>query len=80
MFLVLLLAWVLKVSSSTLQQEAVHPDTAQPFLDMVRTLALGPVPGWAVLLAVLAFYGWLVHATFRANIDAGEFAHGEVHV
>ena len=45
----------------------------------------GPWPwvqclGWAVLLAVLAFYGWLVHATFRANVDTGEFAHGEVHV
>lgn len=80
MFLVLLLAWVLKISSSTLHQDAIHLDTAQPTLEMVRTLALGPLPGWAVLLAVLAFYGWLVRATFRANVDTGEFAHGEVHV
>jgi uncharacterized membrane protein len=80
MFLVLLLAWVLKISSSKLHQEAAHPDTAQPIMDMVRTLELGPVPGWAVLLAVLVFYGWLAHATFRADADAGEFAYGEVHV
>ena len=80
MFLVLLLAWVLKISSSTLHQEGVHENTVQPILGMIPTLALGPVPGWAVLLAVLAFYGWLVHATFRAHADVGEFAHGEVHV
>lgn len=80
MFLVLLLAWVLKISSSTLHREAAYPNTAQPMMDLVRTLDLGPVPGWAVLLAVLVFYGWLVHASFRAHVDAGEFAHGEVHV
>jgi uncharacterized membrane protein len=80
MFLVLLLAWVLKISSSTLHQEGSPLDTAQSTMDMVRSLALGPVPGWAVLLAVLAFYGWLAHATFRAHADAGELAHGEVHV
>jgi len=49
-------------------------------MDTVRTLELGPMPGWAVLLAVLAFYGWLAHATFRAHADAGEFGYGEVHV
>ena len=57
-----------------------QPDSAHPFQDLVRTLALGPVPGWAVLLAVAVFYGWLVHATFSTNADAGELAHGEVHV
>jgi uncharacterized membrane protein len=80
MFLVLLLAWVLKVSSSTLHPDGVQPDSAHPFQDLVRTLALGPVPGWAVLLTVTVFYGWLVHATFSTNADAGELAHGEVHV
>ncbi len=80
MFLVLLLAWVLKISSSMLQQEGVRLDTAQPFLDVVRASALGPVPGWAVLLAVLAFYGWITLATFSTHVATGELAHGEVHV
>jgi uncharacterized membrane protein len=80
MFLVLLLAWVLKISSSSLHQEGVQLDLAQPTLGMVETLALGPAPGWAVLLAVLAFYGWLTYATFSKPQNTGELAHGEVHV
>jgi len=80
MFLVLLLAWVLKISSATLHQEGARPDAARPVLEWVRSLALGPVPGWAVLLAVLAFYGWLVHATFSGRAEDGELAHGDVHV
>ncbi|HYI84314.1 MAG TPA: DUF2270 domain-containing protein [Acetobacteraceae bacterium] len=80
MFLVLLLAWVLKISSATLHQQGVRPEAARPLLEWVRSLALGPVPGWAVLLVVLAFYGWLIHATFSSRVDTGELAHGEVHV
>jgi uncharacterized membrane protein len=80
MFLILLLAWVLKVSSSTLHPVVGRLDIAQPALDMVPTLALGPVPGWAVLLSVVMFYIWLAYATFSASADAGELAHGEVHV
>jgi uncharacterized membrane protein len=80
MFLILLLAWVLKVSSSTLHPAVGQLDMTQPALDMVSTLALGPVPGWAVLLSVTVFYVWLTYATFSASADAGELAHGEVHV
>jgi uncharacterized membrane protein len=80
MFLVLLLAWVLKISSTALHQSGVGSETTQPFLEWVRSLALGPVPGWAVLVTVLAFYAWLTYATFSTRADAGELAHGEVHV
>ena len=80
MFLILLLAWVLKVSSSTLHPAVGRLDIAQSALDMVPTLALGPVPGWAVLISVALFYIWLAYATFSASADAGELAHGEVHV
>ena len=80
MFLILLLAWVLKVSSSTLHPEAGQLDMAQPALNLVPTLALGPIPGWAVLLSVAIFYIWLAYATFSTREGAGELAHGEVHV
>lgn len=79
-FLVLLLAWVLKISSARLHEEGAQLNAAQPVLDMIGTLALGPVPGWAVLLAVLVFYGWLAYATFSTQADTGELAHGQVHV
>jgi uncharacterized membrane protein len=79
-FLILLLAWVLKVSSATLHPVAGQLEFAQSALDMVPTFALGPVPGWVVLLAVAMFYIWLTYATFTTTADAGELTHGEVHV
>jgi uncharacterized membrane protein len=80
MFLILLLAWVLKVSSATLHPAVGQLEFAQSALDMVPTFALGPVPGWAVLLAVAMLYIWLIYATFSGGADAGELTHGEVHV
>ncbi|HWL83857.1 MAG TPA: DUF2270 domain-containing protein [Roseomonas sp.] len=80
MFLVLLAAWILKVSSAWLLQDAAPVDPAKPVRGMVQNLALGPVPGWVVLIAVGAFYCWLSYATFRPRKKRGELAHGEVHV
>jgi uncharacterized membrane protein len=81
MFLVLLLAWLLKISLSSPQREgAAQAGVSQAVLDLVRGMALGPIPGWVVLLAVVAFYGWLLGATFSGRTRAGELAHGEVHV
>jgi uncharacterized membrane protein len=80
MFLVLLLAWVIKVSSSTLHPAIAQLDAAHPRPDLIPTLAVGPFPGWAVLLLVVIFYIWLAYAAFSASPDEGELAHGEVHV
>ena len=80
MFLILLLAWVLKISSSKLQQEGVRLDFVQSVQDVMQNAALGPLPGWAVLLAIAAFYGWLTYAMVRARREAGELIYGEVHV
>ncbi|MBV9219822.1 MAG: DUF2270 domain-containing protein, partial [Methylobacteriaceae bacterium] len=80
MFLILLLAWVLKISSSTLQQEGVRLDFVQSVQDVMQNAALGPLPGWAVLLAIAAFYGWLTYAMVRARREVGELIYGEVHV
>jgi uncharacterized membrane protein len=80
MFLVLLAAWILKISSSWLLQDEVAVDPAKPVPGMIQNLALGPVPGWVVLIAVGAFYCWLGYATFRPREKSGELAHGSVHV
>ncbi|MDJ0390773.1 DUF2270 domain-containing protein [Roseomonas sp. E05] len=80
MFLVLLAAWILKVSSAWLLQDAAPVDPAKPMRGAIQNLALGPVPGWAVLIAVGAFYCWLTYATFRPRKKSGELAHGDVHV
>jgi uncharacterized membrane protein len=79
MFLILLLAWVLKISSSKLQ-EGGQRDFMTSVHDIVANSALGPVPGWAVILAVAAFYGWLGYLMTRSDQADEELAHGEVHV
>jgi uncharacterized membrane protein len=80
MFLILLLAWVLKISSPKLQDDRIVRDVTQPFQEIVGNASFGPMPGWAVLLGVAAFYGWLTYAALRTYDDADERAHGEVHV
>jgi uncharacterized membrane protein len=80
MFMVLLAAWVLKISSAWLLLDAEPVDPSRPLPGTIQNLALGPVPGWLVLGGVCAFYGWVIYATFRPRPKAGEFAHGEVHV
>lgn len=80
MFLILLLAWVLKISTPKLQDDGAARDVARPLHEIVGNAAFGPMPGWAVLLGVAAFYGWLAYAALRTYGDADERAHGEVHV
>ena len=80
MFLVLLAAWILKISSSWLLQDEAPVDSTKPVRSAIENLALGPVPGWVVLIAVGAFYCWLSYATFRPREKLGELAHGDVHV
>jgi uncharacterized membrane protein len=80
MFLVLLFAWTLKVSTATLHPQGTEMHAAHSPWTVIESLELGPVPSWAVLLAVFAFYGWLVYATFSSRAVTGELAHGEVHV
>lgn len=53
LYLILLLAWVLKIASPMLQ-EGHAVDVAQPLETIVANAALGPVPGWLVLVAMLA--------------------------
>jgi uncharacterized membrane protein len=80
MFLILLLAWVLKISSSKLQKEGVQFEFAQSLQEILNNAGLGPAPGWAIILAVAFFYAWIAYATLRPSAASGELAHGEVHV
>lgn len=80
MFLILLMAWVLKISSHALQGEGQEPEIVRSLHEIVGNAMLGPVPGWAVLAAVAFFYGGLGIATMHRDKDSGELAYGEVHV
>jgi uncharacterized membrane protein len=77
MFGILLLAWGLKIASPKLQGGGTGADTARPISTIIDNAALGPLPGWLVILAVLAFYGALVAAILRRKHRADD---DEVHV
>ncbi|MGN6305634.1 MAG: DUF2270 domain-containing protein, partial [Mesorhizobium sp.] len=80
MFLILLLAWVLKISTPGLQAEGARSTLVHSLSEIVANTRLGPIPGWAVVLAVAVFYVWLFFASRRALDDADQSGFGEVHV
>ncbi len=80
MFLILLLAWLLKITSTKLQPSATTVEFVPSFSEWLQNAAIGPVPGWAVIAGVAAFYGWILYAALRRSGGVGELAYGDVHV
>jgi uncharacterized membrane protein len=80
MFAILLLAWALKILTPKLQEEGVRSELVRSVGAMFESAALGPLPGWSVVVLVGGFYLWLAYVTFRGQAQGGELAHGEVHV
>ena len=79
MFLILLAAWVLKITSPKLQPGGAPAEFALSPFEWLGNAAIGPLPGWLVAAVVAAFYGWIVQATFR-RYAGGELGDGGVHV
>lgn len=79
-FLILLLAWALKITSGKLQPETATEAVVLSFAETVRNANVGPLPGWLLLLGVAAFYAWLLYATLRPLKRTGELDYGNVHV
>ncbi len=80
MYLILLLAWGLKISSPKLQPEELPVDVVSNIQQLIANAHLGPVHGAVVLMVVAMFYFALLIAVLYPESDDGEFAHGEVHV
>lgn len=79
-FLMILLAWVLKLSTPKLQGTNLSHDVVGSLREVIDNAALGFLPGWFVVAAVAAFYGWMIVTTFRPHETEAELAHGDVHV
>jgi uncharacterized membrane protein len=79
MFLILLLAWVLKISTPKLQDEGVELDVARSLHEIVANAAFGAIPGWIIMLLVVLFYCWLAYAALLTS-DPDEKDHNEVRV
>jgi uncharacterized membrane protein len=80
LFLILLLAWLLKTTTRVLQAPDGRPEVVHSTMELFKNASIGYVPGWMVVLLVAAFYSWLVYIMFKHREAAGELAYGEVHV
>jgi uncharacterized membrane protein len=80
MFLILLLAWLLKISSPKMQPNGAPMEFARSPDVWLSNATVGPIAGWLVMAGVAALYGSLLYAAVRPFKVQGEFAHGDVHV
>ena len=79
MFLLLLLAWMLKVWTGASQAITLSEQTGAEHA-WYAGANIGPLPGLAVIIAVAVFYAWLLYEAFiryRGRVDAED---GMVHV
>jgi uncharacterized membrane protein len=85
LFLILLVAWVLKATQGAglieSGQSAPGQSAAAPSWTLLsRNASLGHLPGWLVIIALVFFYGWMVYVMIKHREKWGELAYGEVHV
>lgn len=78
-FLILLLAWMLKVAT-VLRPGQSRMEFVRNSEELFRNAAIAFVPGWMVLIIVLAYFGWMFYLMHRHREMPGELAYGEVHV
>jgi uncharacterized membrane protein len=79
-FMMILLAWVLKISTPKLQDAGVIRELVWSMPEMVNNASLGFLPGWLVIGAVALFYVWILAVTFLTKETDAELSHGDVHV
>jgi uncharacterized membrane protein len=80
MFLILLLAWLLKISLHNLKPDGGQAEFVYSLSEGLRNASVGALPGWIVIMTVLSFYCWVLYATLRRYKEEGELAYGDVHV
>lgn len=80
LFLILLLAWLLKTTTSALQPGQDTARIIHSATELSNNAAIGYVPGWIILIAILVFYSWMLYIMMKHRETTGELAYGEVHV
>jgi uncharacterized membrane protein len=80
LFLILLLAWILKITTPELQADGSSRQFADSAREAISNATLGPLPGWMVVFAVLVFYVALAYFSLRRLEQSEEFSYGNAHV
>lgn len=80
MMLILLLAWILKLSTPSLIDQGVPVGFVGTMREAIGAAALGPIAGVVIVAAVALLYAGLLAAAFLTAGDDGELSFGDVHV
>jgi uncharacterized membrane protein len=72
MYGILLLAWVLKITSPRLAAEGAPQDTPISLTTVAENAALGPLPGWIVMVLIAVLYMVLVVVAVRGHRRADD--------
>jgi uncharacterized membrane protein len=72
MYLILLLAWVLKITSPRLASDGAPQNAPISLWDIAGNAALGPLPGWIVILLIAALHIALVVIATRGHRRADD--------
>jgi uncharacterized membrane protein len=80
LFLILLLSWLLKTTTSVLQATGAAPAMVHSTGELFKNAAIGYLPGWVIGILILSFYGWMFYIMLKHRETTGELAYGEVHV
>jgi len=76
-FLVVLLAWLVKTTSQVSDGHRRLIHTLAEFFD---NAAVAGIPGIVVVLAVAALYAWLLFVMWKFHLDENDLGPGQVHV
>jgi uncharacterized membrane protein len=81
LFLILLLAWLLKTTTRVLQPTSGETGLFIHSADeLLFNASIGAVPGIIIVTGIVLFYGWLFYIMIKHRESSGELAYGEVHV
>ncbi|HEX6397306.1 MAG TPA: DUF2270 domain-containing protein [Steroidobacteraceae bacterium] len=76
-FLVVLLAWLVKTTSAVADGRSRLVHTLHEFL---QNAAIAGIPGSAVVTGICVLYAWLAFVMIRFDIDEEDLGPGQVHV
>lgn len=78
-FSILLLAWMLKTTSSRLQPNSTETAFIHSTSELFSNAAIGYIKGWIVIIGVIGFYSWLGYVMIKHKKADGELSYSPVH-
>jgi len=80
MFIIMLLAWGIKIATPILQLEGGATGFRHSLIEALNNASIGPIPGWLTSLLIGVFYSAIITIALSTKVDDGELLHGSVHV